>query len=236
MFAPSTIWRFLDRHSMTLKKTAHASEQDRPDVLARRRAWFKAQPDLDPERLVFIDETGASTKMARLRGRAKRGMRCRSPIPHGHVWRPRRMQEESSVQAAARDRVLPCVRPHFAACSRPRARMGVRGSGPHHWNALEALPMRLVLLIPPRPTLRHTCPSTFSRPPDGLASVAALRRRRTELGRFHPSSSVPRRCAPFCWPAPRSPALAVYAPASYGAKSRMALLFVWPIGPRRWMR
>jgi hypothetical protein len=55
-------------------------------VLARRRAWFKAQPDLDPERLVFIDETGASTKMARLRGRAKRGMRCRSPIPHGH-WK-----------------------------------------------------------------------------------------------------------------------------------------------------
>src|SRR3546814_3345481 len=51
------------------KKTAHASEQERPDVLARRRAWFKAQPDLDPERLVFIDETGASTKMARPRGR-----------------------------------------------------------------------------------------------------------------------------------------------------------------------
>jgi hypothetical protein len=50
------------------------------------RAWFKAQPDLDPERLVFIDETGASTKMARLRGRAQRGMRCRSPIPHGH-WK-----------------------------------------------------------------------------------------------------------------------------------------------------
>lgn len=35
---------------------------------------------------MFIDETGASTKMARLRGRAKRGMRCRSPIPHGH-WK-----------------------------------------------------------------------------------------------------------------------------------------------------
>lgn len=35
---------------------------------------------------MFIDETGASTKMARLRGRARRGMRCRSPIPHGH-WK-----------------------------------------------------------------------------------------------------------------------------------------------------
>jgi transposase len=52
----------------------------------RRQAWFDAQPDLDPERLVFIDETGASTKMTRLRGRARRGLRCRSPVPHGH-WK-----------------------------------------------------------------------------------------------------------------------------------------------------
>jgi transposase len=85
-FAPSTIWRFLDRQRVTIKKTAHASEQNRPDVAARREAWFEAQPDLDPERLVFIDETGASTKMARLRGRAKRGQRCRAPVPHGH-WK-----------------------------------------------------------------------------------------------------------------------------------------------------
>jgi transposase len=49
-------------------------------------AWFNAQPDLDPERLVFVDETGASTKMARFRGRAKRGQRCRAPVPHGH-WK-----------------------------------------------------------------------------------------------------------------------------------------------------
>ena len=64
---------------MTIKKTANASEQDRPDVAAKRAAWF------DPERLVFIDETGASTKMARLRGRAKR-QRCHAPVPHGH-WK-----------------------------------------------------------------------------------------------------------------------------------------------------
>nr|CAM77512.1 hypothetical protein MGR_1978 [Magnetospirillum gryphiswaldense MSR-1] len=36
--------------------------------------------------MVFIDETGASTKMARLRGRAPRGERCRAPVPHGH-WK-----------------------------------------------------------------------------------------------------------------------------------------------------
>ena len=68
------------------KKTAHAVEQEREDVAARREAWFEAQPDLDPERLVFIDETGASTKMARLRGRAPIGERCRAAVPHGH-WK-----------------------------------------------------------------------------------------------------------------------------------------------------
>ena len=55
-------------------------------MLRRRRAWFELQPDLDPQRLVFIDETGASTKMARLRGRAPRGERCRAAVPHGH-WK-----------------------------------------------------------------------------------------------------------------------------------------------------
>jgi transposase len=42
--------------------------------------------DLDPTRLVFIDETGASTKMTRLRGRAPRGERLRASVPHGH-WK-----------------------------------------------------------------------------------------------------------------------------------------------------
>jgi transposase len=68
------------------KKTAHAAEQERPDVAARRQDWFDDQPSLDPGKLVFIDETAASTKMARLRGRAKKGERCRAAVPHGH-WK-----------------------------------------------------------------------------------------------------------------------------------------------------
>ena len=52
----------------------------------RREAWFILQPDLDPIRLVFLDETGATTKMSRLRGRAPRGDRCRAALPHGH-WK-----------------------------------------------------------------------------------------------------------------------------------------------------
>jgi transposase len=68
------------------KKTAHAAEQERPDVLTRRQIWFDGQTDLDPERLVFIDETWASTKMARTHGRCPRGERLRMAVPHGH-WK-----------------------------------------------------------------------------------------------------------------------------------------------------
>ncbi|GBQ92688.1 hypothetical protein GCM10007866_14310 [Gluconobacter albidus] len=68
------------------KKTAHAAEQDRPDILTRRQEWFDAQPDLDPARLVFIDKTWASTNMARRYGRCRRGQRLRSAVPHGH-WK-----------------------------------------------------------------------------------------------------------------------------------------------------
>lgn len=53
---------------------------------AERQAWFDGQLDLDPRRLIFIDETGASTKMARLRGWAPKGERCRAAIPWGH-WK-----------------------------------------------------------------------------------------------------------------------------------------------------
>lgn len=68
------------------KKSAHAAEQDRPDILKRRREWFNDQLDLDPERLVFIDETWASTNMARLRGRTRKGERLRAGVPYGH-WK-----------------------------------------------------------------------------------------------------------------------------------------------------
>ena len=41
---------------------------------------------LEPDRLVFIDETGTTTKMTRLRGRGLKGHRLRSKAPFGH-WK-----------------------------------------------------------------------------------------------------------------------------------------------------
>lgn len=62
-------------------KAAHAAEQDRPDGVRRRQGWFGVQPELDPERLVFIDKTAANTKLARLRGRVPQGQRGRAAVP-----------------------------------------------------------------------------------------------------------------------------------------------------------
>jgi transposase len=68
------------------KKTAHASEQDRADIKEQREAWFDSQLDLDPEKLIFIDETWTTTNMARKNGRASKGERLRAGVPHGH-WK-----------------------------------------------------------------------------------------------------------------------------------------------------
>jgi transposase len=46
----------------------------------------KEQPTLDPKKLVFIDETAATTKMTRLYGRAPQGKRLVDKVPHGH-WK-----------------------------------------------------------------------------------------------------------------------------------------------------
>jgi len=39
---------------------------------------------LEPHRLIFLDETGTTTKMARLRGRSLKGKRLRAKAPFGH--------------------------------------------------------------------------------------------------------------------------------------------------------
>lgn len=51
---------------------------------ARRAAWLAARPDLDPHRLVFIDETWAKTNMTPTHGRCRRGDRLIARAPFGH--------------------------------------------------------------------------------------------------------------------------------------------------------
>ena len=59
---------------------------------------------MNPERLVFIDEAGASTKMTRLYGRCPRGERLVSYVPFGH-WKT-----TTFVGALRHDQITaPCV-------------------------------------------------------------------------------------------------------------------------------
>ena len=80
------MWSAVARLELSFKKTLRASEQDRPDVAARRRIWETARRFVDIDKLVFIDETGASTKITRLYGRAPRGRRLFAKAPFGH-WK-----------------------------------------------------------------------------------------------------------------------------------------------------
>jgi transposase len=68
------------------KKTAFASEQHRPDVARRRTRWRQAIGHLDPQRLVFIDETWIKTNMAPIRGWGIKGERLKGFAPDGR-WR-----------------------------------------------------------------------------------------------------------------------------------------------------
>jgi transposase len=54
-------------------------------VAARRQHWrAEVIPTLDPDRLVFIDETWAKTNMGRTHGYAPQGQRLAGAVPHGH--------------------------------------------------------------------------------------------------------------------------------------------------------
>ena len=53
------LWNRLKFLKLPLKKSERAAEQDRSDVAQARDEWRASQSELNPERLVFIDETGA---------------------------------------------------------------------------------------------------------------------------------------------------------------------------------
>src|SRR4029077_3838825 len=53
----TAVWRFFQRHKITLKKSLSAAEQQRADVAQARRRWMREQGMFDAARLVFIDES-----------------------------------------------------------------------------------------------------------------------------------------------------------------------------------
>jgi transposase len=85
------------------QKTLRAAEQDRPDIVAGRVAWRTDLAEVDPARLVFLDESGIDTRLTRTNARAARGKRALGKAPWGH-WR-----RLTVLAALTRDGVVACM-------------------------------------------------------------------------------------------------------------------------------
>lgn len=75
-FGTSTVDVWLRRLGWSRKKTLH--------VAAQRSRWHEQLASVSSRRLVFVDESGANTKLTRLYGRAPVGERLLGPQPQGH--------------------------------------------------------------------------------------------------------------------------------------------------------
>jgi transposase len=76
------IFRTLRKLKITRKKKSlHAQQRDTPRVRRKRRAFRTMVAGLEVQRLVFVDETGATTAMTRTYGRAPRGQRVQGSVP-----------------------------------------------------------------------------------------------------------------------------------------------------------
>jgi len=78
----STIGRKLRQLRISRKKkTFHASERDTPEVQQERKEFQEDKPNLPVSKLIFIDESGINTEMARTYGRAPIGQRVEGAKP-----------------------------------------------------------------------------------------------------------------------------------------------------------
>jgi hypothetical protein len=114
--------------------------------------------------------------------------------------RPLRCKENLWTDAA-RDRMLPCVRPLTRHGYWPQARMGlgIRSTSLERARSAPHVPGSPDLASP---TLRHTCPSTSSRHRQPHTREP-LKRSRSELDKFRPWRAAPRRRGHFYSPAQR---------------------------------
>jgi transposase len=76
------VWRALRTLKITRKKKSlHAQQRDTPEVQKKRERFQAELATLNPEQLVFVDETVANTAMTRLLGRAPCGQRVGGAVP-----------------------------------------------------------------------------------------------------------------------------------------------------------
>ena len=68
------------------KKSLHAAERETGRIRAERQLWQEEAKQIDPARLVFLDESGVTTEMTRRYGRIMGGDRLHEGVPAGR-WR-----------------------------------------------------------------------------------------------------------------------------------------------------
>jgi hypothetical protein len=85
--SPTGVWQRFARHDVTFKKdNLRIAEQLWPDVAHARRRRRSEQFVFVLARLLFVDKTGASTNLLRLRGRVIRGEGPVDSVHHGR-WK-----------------------------------------------------------------------------------------------------------------------------------------------------
>lgn len=104
--------RIASRRCDAKKKSFRATEQDRPDVREKRRVFLAALAKINPDDLIFIDESGCNVAMACAYGRAPAGVRVRDSRPGN------RGKHVTIVGAIRNDRVL-CHRTMLGAMTKP---------------------------------------------------------------------------------------------------------------------
>jgi hypothetical protein len=67
--------------AIALKKTLHANNVHRDDVVIKRQKWVETQPTLDLSKLVFVDESSINCDMTRLYARSNRNERVNDYVP-----------------------------------------------------------------------------------------------------------------------------------------------------------
>jgi transposase len=72
-----------------------------------RREFLARLATIDSRRLVFVDESGATTAMTRLRGRAPKGQRVHGAAPHGH-WQVTTMLGAIRLQGITAAMTIDC--------------------------------------------------------------------------------------------------------------------------------
>jgi hypothetical protein len=95
-------WSFRYLAKGTAKIGLRAAEQDRPDVVQKRRRWRTWQRFVNPARLVFLDETATATNLTRRYGRNPLGQRLVAAVPHGH-WRTTNLRGRAPLAVVSKN-------------------------------------------------------------------------------------------------------------------------------------